>query len=116
MTVKEFLEKVKEGPNNSQTLDFLMNLMILLEEFDSEACSTLLGKIKWQLEEANEASKKEIPLTDIIDILALGDKLDATMSEVYAIQTMERLEEVAQATGRTVPEIKNAVREYKKRR
>lgn len=113
MTVKEFLERVKEGPNKPQAATFLMDLLTILDEFDSEACSVFAGKIRTQMDEAKKASKKEIPVTDLIDLMALADKLDATSHEVYAVQFNERLEEIASLTGHTVPEVRIAARRYR---
>jgi len=39
------------------TSSILLDLMTLLDEFDSEACSTLAGKIRSQLEELEESNK-----------------------------------------------------------
>lgn len=52
MTVKEFLERVREGSNKSQNVAFLMNLLTLLDEFEEEKCSVVSGKIRAQLAEA----------------------------------------------------------------
>ncbi len=112
MTVKEFLERTKQE-NPIAALSFLMDLLTILDEFDSEACSVFSGKIRAQLDEAKEAAKKEIAVTDLIDLDSLANKLDATGSEVYAIQFNERLEEIARETGRTVPEVRKAARRYR---
>ncbi len=48
MTVKEFLERQKEqGP---LALGFLMDLLTILDELDTEACSVFAGKIRAQIE------------------------------------------------------------------
>jgi len=113
LTVKEFLQRVKEGSNKPQALTFMMDLLTILDEFDSEACSTFAGKIRAQMGKANEATKTEIPVTDLIDLSSLADKLDATNHEVYAVQFNERLEEIARETGCTIPEVRNAARQYR---
>jgi len=56
LTVKEFLERVKQD-NSGVALSFLVDLLTILDEFDSEACSTFAGKIRAHLDEALEASK-----------------------------------------------------------
>ena len=116
MTLAEFLEKVKEGPNKSQALDFMVNLISLLKEFDTESCRTLAGIIRSQMIDTSEAAKKPIPVTDLIDLCSLSDKLDATLNEVYVIQFTERLDEIARETGQSYAEIKTRTVEYRKSR
>lgn len=116
MLASEFLDKLRKEYSPFIVLPVMMDMLVLLDYYDSESCSVLAGKLRNAMDEANEAEKKEIPITDIIDIVSLGDKLDVTGHEVYAIQITERLEEVARITGRSIPEVKNKVREYKANR
>lgn len=51
MTVAEFLKRVKEGSNKPQALTFMMDLLTILDEFDTEACSVFAGKIRAQLKQ-----------------------------------------------------------------
>ena len=60
--------------------------------------------------------KTDIPVTDIIELCSLADKLDATGSGVYATLFDERLQEIARVTGQTIPEVKNAARAYRANR
>lgn len=58
MTVAQFLKRCRDKGNHvGTTSSILLDLMTLLDEFDSEACSTLAGKIRSQLEELEESNK-----------------------------------------------------------
>ncbi len=62
MTVKEFLERVQARPS-LEAANTVMDLMKLLDEFDSEPCSTLVGKIRGQMViNTRENNSKRSPL------------------------------------------------------
>ena len=112
MTVKQFLAKFPPTP---VAVNIMMDLLTILDEFDTESCSVFAGKIRAHLDESKK-KKNELTELDLIDLCSFADKLDATSSEVYAIQFNERLEELTRLTGLSVPEIKNKAREYRKNR
>jgi hypothetical protein len=51
MTVAEFLERVKQSGAPIASINFLMDLLTILDEFDTMPCSVLAGKIRAQTEE-----------------------------------------------------------------
>ncbi len=114
MTVEEFLKRQK-GIDPTMAIGFLVDLLTMLDEFDTEACSVFAGKIRAHLDKAKKL-KQQLTDLDLIDLCSYADKLDATGSELYAIQFNERLEELERLTGLSIPEIKNRAREYHKNR
>ncbi len=109
MTVKQFLANLPQTP---VALNMMMDLLTILDEFDTESCSVFAGKIRAHLD---EAKKKNDELTDVdlIDLCSYLDKLDTTGNQIYAIQFNERIEELMKSTGLSMPEIKNKAREYR---
>lgn len=58
MTIEEFLERQKAQP--AAAVGFLIDLLELLDDFDSERCSTLAGKLRAHIEASiRSKSKKE---------------------------------------------------------
>lgn len=55
MTVAEFLARVKDS-HSATSITFLMDLLTILDEFDTEACSVFAGKIRAQI---NQELKEE---------------------------------------------------------